>query len=61
MCGEQKVVLRSPEGKRVSYRGVQSKPVATLVSMLKMRKYVEKGHDVFLCHVQDLSAVVEDV
>ncbi|XP_019189396.1 PREDICTED: uncharacterized protein LOC109183789 [Ipomoea nil] len=38
LCGEQKVVLRGPSGKRVSYRGSTEEPGIKLVSMLKMKK-----------------------
>lgn len=61
LCDEQKVVLRSPGGKRVSYKGVVSKPEVRLVSMLKIRKYVEKGHEAFLCLIKDLSTEGEEI
>ncbi|XP_019166517.1 PREDICTED: uncharacterized protein LOC109162227 [Ipomoea nil] len=54
LCGEQKVVLRGPSGKRVSYRGSTEEPGIKLVSMMKMKKYVEKGHEIFLCSVENL-------
>ncbi|XP_019171967.1 PREDICTED: uncharacterized protein LOC109167403 [Ipomoea nil] len=55
-CKEQKVVLRGPSGKRVSYRGTTEKPGIKLVSMIKMKKYVEKGNELFLCSVENLKA-----
>ncbi|XP_031099729.1 uncharacterized protein LOC116003930 [Ipomoea triloba] len=54
-CSQQKVVLRNPKGKRVSYKGVASRPEVRLVSLAKMRKYVEKRCEVFLCMVEDLN------
>lgn len=60
LCNEQKVVLRSLEGKRVSYKGVPDEPEVRLVSMIKIRKYLDKGHEVFLCAVEDLSAPKEE-
>ncbi|XP_019184997.1 PREDICTED: uncharacterized protein LOC109179978 [Ipomoea nil] len=56
LCGEQKVVLRGPNWKRVSYRGSTEEPGIKLVSMTKMKKYMEKGHDIFLCSVENLKA-----
>ncbi|MEQ5220378.1 retroviral-like aspartic protease family protein [Morganella morganii] len=56
LCSEQKVVLRGPGGKRVSYRGATKEPEVKLVSMIKIKKYVAKGHEAFLCAVEDLSA-----
>ncbi|XP_019171434.1 PREDICTED: uncharacterized protein LOC109166989 [Ipomoea nil] len=56
LCKEQKVVLRGPSGKRVSYRGTTEKPRIKLVSMIKMKKYVEKGNELFLCSVENLKA-----
>ncbi|XP_031111972.1 uncharacterized protein LOC116015944 [Ipomoea triloba] len=54
-CSKQKLVLRSPKGKRVSYKGAASQPDVRLVSMAKMRKYVGKRCEVFLCMVEDLN------
>ncbi|XP_019150571.1 PREDICTED: uncharacterized protein LOC109147368 [Ipomoea nil] len=56
LCGEQNVVLRGPSGKRVSYRGSTEEPGIKLVSMMKIKKYVEKGHESFLCSVENLEA-----
>ncbi|XP_019190722.1 PREDICTED: uncharacterized protein LOC109185196 [Ipomoea nil] len=55
LCGEQKVVLRGPNGKRVSYHGSHKNPEVKLVNMMKMRKYMTKGHEAFLCSIEDLS------
>ncbi|XP_031119004.1 uncharacterized protein LOC116022416 [Ipomoea triloba] len=51
----EKVVLRSPKGKRVSYKGAASLSDVRLISMAKMRKYVGKRCEVFLCMVEDLN------
>ncbi|XP_019164487.1 PREDICTED: uncharacterized protein LOC109160661 [Ipomoea nil] len=56
LCGEQKVVLRGPSRKRVSYRGTAVESGVKLVSMLRMKKYIEKGHEAYLCSVDDLKA-----
>ncbi|MEQ5265914.1 hypothetical protein, partial [Escherichia coli] len=61
LCSEQKVVLKGPGGKRVSYRGVTKEPEVRLVSMIKIKKYVAKGHEAFLCAVEDLSAPKDEV
>ncbi|XP_019198967.1 PREDICTED: uncharacterized protein LOC109192720 [Ipomoea nil] len=48
--------FEGPSGKRVSYRGSTEEPGIKIVSMLKMKKYVGKGHEIFLCSVKNLKA-----
>ncbi|XP_048498142.1 uncharacterized protein LOC125496664 [Beta vulgaris subsp. vulgaris] len=52
-CRDQKVTLRSPCGKRISYSGVMLKKGVKIVSALKMQKLHQKGEQVFLCMVND--------
>ncbi|XP_019172452.1 PREDICTED: uncharacterized protein LOC109167837 [Ipomoea nil] len=59
LCKDQKVVLRGPSGKRVSYRGKMEEPGIKLVSMVKMKRYMDKGNDVYLCSVENLEAKEE--
>ncbi|XP_056695154.1 uncharacterized protein [Spinacia oleracea] len=54
-CSDQKVTLRSPKGNQISYSGIVVKRGVKVVSALKMRKMRQKGEDVFLCVVKDLS------
>ncbi|XP_019173863.1 PREDICTED: uncharacterized protein LOC109169437 [Ipomoea nil] len=56
LCKDHKVVLRGPSGKRVSYRGKMEEPGIKLVSMMKMKRYMEKGNELFLCLVENLKA-----
>lgn len=55
LCDEQKVLLRGPNGEYLSYRGNARRLEVKIVTMLKMRKYLNKGHEVYLCTLQDLS------
>ncbi|XP_019160727.1 PREDICTED: uncharacterized protein LOC109157278 [Ipomoea nil] len=56
LCKDQKVVLRGPSGKRVSYRGKMEEPGIKLVSMTKMKRYMDKGNELYLCSVENLKA-----
>ncbi|XP_019171999.1 PREDICTED: uncharacterized protein LOC109167439 [Ipomoea nil] len=56
LCKDQKVVLRGPSGKRVSYRGRMEEPGIKLVSMIKMKRYMDKGNEVYLCSAENLKA-----
>ncbi|XP_031116641.1 myb-like protein A [Ipomoea triloba] len=47
ICNEQKVILRGTNGKRVSYKGNIIKLDVKLVTMQRMKKYVEKGHEAY--------------
>ncbi|XP_019179698.1 PREDICTED: uncharacterized protein LOC109174912 [Ipomoea nil] len=47
LCKDQKIVLRGPSEKRVSYRGKMEEPGIKLVSMVKMKRYKDKGNDVY--------------
>ena len=58
-CRDQKVTLRSPCGKRISYSGVVLKKGVKIFSALKMQKFRQKGEQVFLCIVKDLSQGVK--
>lgn len=58
LCDEQKVVLKSSKGKRVSYKGVVSRPGIKLVSIQEIKKYVLNGQKGYLCMVKDL--IVEE-
>ncbi|XP_010677027.1 uncharacterized protein LOC104892740 [Beta vulgaris subsp. vulgaris] len=62
-CRNQKVTLRSPYGKRISYSGVVLKKGVKIVSALKMQRLRQKGKQVFLCMVKDLTqeAKLEDI
>ncbi|XP_057249321.1 uncharacterized protein LOC125495585 [Beta vulgaris subsp. vulgaris] len=62
-CRDQKVTLRSPCGKRISYSGVVLKKGIKFVSALKMQKLRQKGEQVFLYMVKDLTQEVrlEDI
>ncbi|XP_010667518.2 uncharacterized protein LOC104884540 [Beta vulgaris subsp. vulgaris] len=54
-CRDQKVTLRSPCGKRLSCSGVVLKKGVKIVSALKMPRLRQKGEQVFLCMVKDLT------
>ncbi|XP_019167882.1 PREDICTED: uncharacterized protein LOC109163587 [Ipomoea nil] len=56
LCKDQKVVLRGPNGKRVSYRGNMEEPGIKLMSMTKMKRYLDKGNELYLCSVEKLKA-----
>ncbi|XP_019164433.1 PREDICTED: uncharacterized protein LOC109160612 [Ipomoea nil] len=56
LCNDQKVVLRVPSGKRVSYRGKMEEPGIKLVSMTMMKRYMDKGNELYLCSVENLKA-----
>ncbi|XP_048502897.1 uncharacterized protein LOC125498684 [Beta vulgaris subsp. vulgaris] len=58
-CRDQKVTLRSPCGKRISYSGEVLKKGVKIVSALKMQKLRQKGEQVFLCMVKDLTQEVK--
>ncbi|XP_048493237.1 uncharacterized protein LOC125491574 [Beta vulgaris subsp. vulgaris] len=62
-CRDKKVTLRSPCGKRISYSGVVLKKGVKIVSALKMQRLRQKGEQVFLCMVKDLTqeAKLEDI
>ncbi|XP_031120829.1 uncharacterized protein LOC116024066 [Ipomoea triloba] len=53
VCNEKKILLRGPKGKRVSYRGIKKEPEPKLMTMRRLRKYAQKGYEVYLCLVQD--------
>ncbi|XP_031124279.1 uncharacterized protein LOC116026991 [Ipomoea triloba] len=53
VCNERNVVLRGPNGKRISYRGIEKQPEPKLMTMQKLRKYARQGCEVYLCLVQD--------
>ncbi|XP_019183692.1 PREDICTED: uncharacterized protein LOC109178486 [Ipomoea nil] len=61
LCEERKVTMRGPKGKYVSYKGNPEPPGMRVVSMAKMRKYMSKGHEVYLCTLQDLDAKDESL
>jgi len=50
-CRDQKIILKSPLGTRVSYQGVRKQTTVKLVSAMKMVKAIRKGHKAFLCVV----------
>ncbi|XP_057250763.1 uncharacterized protein LOC104884646 [Beta vulgaris subsp. vulgaris] len=58
-CRDQKVTLRSPCSKRISYSGVVLKKGVKIVSALKMPKLRQNGEHVFLCMVKDLTQEVK--
>ncbi|XP_057247157.1 uncharacterized protein LOC130589681 [Beta vulgaris subsp. vulgaris] len=58
-CRDQKVTLRSPCGKRISYSGVVLKKGVKIVSALKMQRLHQKREQVFLCMVKDLTREVK--
>lgn len=60
---DQKVTLRSPCRKNISYGGLVLKKGVKVISVLKMLKLRQKGEQVFLCMVKDLShkVMVEDI
>ncbi|XP_057250670.1 uncharacterized protein LOC125494322 [Beta vulgaris subsp. vulgaris] len=62
-CRDQKVTLRSPCGKHISYSGVVLKKGVKIVYALKMQRLRQKGEQVFLCMVKDLTqeAKLEDI
>lgn len=47
-CSHQKVVLREPKGKRVSYIGLHSLPKVQIISSLKAQKFLQKGCEGYL-------------
>ncbi|XP_031127531.1 uncharacterized protein LOC116029624 [Ipomoea triloba] len=53
VCNERKVVLRGPNGKRISDRGIERQPEPKSITMQKLRKYAHQGCEVYLCLVQD--------
>ncbi|XP_074306012.1 uncharacterized protein LOC141641240 [Silene latifolia] len=48
---DQKIVLKSPLGTRVSYQGVRKQTGVKLISAMKMVNALKKGHQAFLCVV----------
>ncbi|CAH9094254.1 unnamed protein product [Cuscuta europaea] len=56
LCDEQKVVLRGPNKKRVSYKAVTSKPGVKLATMQQVKRYARKGYEVYLCRIKDLNS-----
>ncbi|CAO2816031.1 unnamed protein product [Amaranthus hypochondriacus] len=54
-CRDQKIVLKGPKGRRISYSGVVAKKRVKLVSALRMRRMHRKGETIFLCRVKDLT------
>ncbi|XP_074314779.1 uncharacterized protein LOC141650534 [Silene latifolia] len=50
-CRDQKIVLKSPLGTRVSYQGVRKQTGVKLISAMKMVNALKKGHQAFLCVV----------
>ncbi|XP_074315465.1 uncharacterized protein LOC141651664 [Silene latifolia] len=55
-CRDQKIVLKSPTGSRVSYQGVRVTPTVKWISALKMVGMGRKGHQIYLCSVRDVLA-----
>ncbi|XP_056683826.1 uncharacterized protein [Spinacia oleracea] len=53
-CHDQKVVLKGPNGNRISYQGIVTKPGVKIISALAMHKYLRKGQEAYLCQIQDL-------
>ncbi|CAH9096140.1 unnamed protein product, partial [Cuscuta europaea] len=56
LCGEQKVIMKSPGGKRVSFKATTDKPGVKLMTIQQMKRYVRKGCEAYLCMVKDLNA-----
>jgi len=56
LCRDQKILLKSPSGSRVSYQGVRVTPNAKWVSAMKMVSMARKGHQIYLCSLQGVSA-----
>ncbi|CAH9124286.1 unnamed protein product [Cuscuta epithymum] len=55
LCDEQKVVLRGPHKKRVSYKVVTSQPGVKLATMRQVKRHVREGCEVYLCMIKDLT------
>ncbi|CAH9119792.1 unnamed protein product [Cuscuta europaea] len=53
LCGEQKVVMKGPNGKRVSYKAVTTTPGVKLATIQQIKRYVQKGCEAYLCVVKD--------
>ncbi|XP_021717058.1 uncharacterized protein LOC110684926 [Chenopodium quinoa] len=53
-CDIQKVHLKSPLGRIVSYRGFGKPKGIGIISVMKLSKLVSKGYPLFFCFVQDL-------
>ncbi|XP_056689989.1 uncharacterized protein [Spinacia oleracea] len=57
-CEIQKVSLRNPIGKSISYRSFEKSKNAGVISAMQVRKLVKKGCELFFCSVQDVSKEV---
>lgn len=60
-CRDQKVSIREPTGNWLAYKGVTVKPGVKIVSTMRMRSYLRKGYEVFLCSVMDASKSEPDL
>ncbi|XP_031101850.1 probable serine/threonine-protein kinase roco11 [Ipomoea triloba] len=61
ICAEQKVILRSLEGKYVAYKGATNRPGIKLVSAMEIVKHVVNGQEAYLCMVKDLNALEDAI
>ncbi|XP_056695097.1 uncharacterized protein [Spinacia oleracea] len=57
-CEIQKVSLRNPIGKSISYRSFEKSKNFGVISAMQVRKLVKKGCELFFCSVQDVSKEV---
>ncbi|XP_074301631.1 uncharacterized protein LOC141633033 [Silene latifolia] len=58
VCRDQKIILKSPLGTRVSYKSISTEPEIKWVSALKMEKW-RKGYEVYLCSILDVTIDVK--
>ncbi|XP_074305728.1 uncharacterized protein LOC141640948 [Silene latifolia] len=55
-CRDSRILLKSPSGARITYKGVRVKQGIKLVSAMKMASMKRKGYELYLCSVTDLLA-----
>ncbi|CAH9073164.1 unnamed protein product, partial [Cuscuta epithymum] len=55
LCDEQKVILKGPNGKRISYKAITSKPSMKLMTMQQLRRHIRKGYETYLCFMKEVN------
>ncbi|XP_074318220.1 uncharacterized protein LOC141655015 [Silene latifolia] len=59
ICRDQKIILKSPLGTRVSYKSISTKPGIKWVSALKLENLRRKGYKLYLCSIRDVTMEVK--
>ncbi|CAH9107428.1 unnamed protein product, partial [Cuscuta europaea] len=55
LCDEQKVILKGPNGKRISYKAITTKPSMKLMTMRQLRQHIRKGYETYLCLLKEVN------